>query len=75
MSNKPDGGPAFPVERINLGNKNGMALRDYFAAQALPALIAEYITGNGPCIGMDHFKRNVPVIAYDLADQILEARK
>lgn len=48
MSNKNDGGPAFPVnlephECITVDSKplHGMTLRDWFAGQALPALIAK----------------------------------
>lgn len=41
-----DGGPAFPVDGLRDNNGNivhraeGMSRRDYFAAKALPALIA-----------------------------------
>ena len=36
--NNPDGGPAFPT--ANGGSvDDGMTLRDYFAAKAMPALI------------------------------------
>ena len=56
MSNKNDGGPAFPlqydpyvehpahgrVHRATVGEdiQEGMALRDYFAGQALPGILA-----------------------------------
>jgi hypothetical protein len=40
MNTQPDGGPAFPVgEEALIRNLQGMSLRDYFAAQALPACI------------------------------------
>lgn len=36
---EPDtGGPAFPLRSVN--TKNGMSLRDYFAAAALTGLVA-----------------------------------
>lgn len=35
MSDKPDGGPAFPCEAPNGDFYSGMDLRDYFAGQAL----------------------------------------
>ena len=36
-----DGGPAFPCEFSEPKHLHGMSLRDYFAAKALPGLIAE----------------------------------
>ena len=45
MSNKPDGGPAFPVTANHMVDglwqscdEGGMTLRDYFAGQALQGL-------------------------------------
>lgn len=35
---KNDGGPAFPHNRLG-SDSDGMTLRDYFAAMAMPALI------------------------------------
>ena len=36
-----DGGPAFPAMHFDLGDgEHGMTLRDYFAAKAIPAVIA-----------------------------------
>ena len=37
MSDKPTGGPAFPVVTAN--DMRGMTLRDWFAGQALAALL------------------------------------
>lgn len=36
MSVKNDGGPAFPVVTSSAPDFDGMTLRDYFAAKALP---------------------------------------
>jgi hypothetical protein len=36
---KDDGGPAFPSKRTDIGQHNGMSLRDYFAAKAMASLI------------------------------------
>lgn len=37
-----DGGPAFPIPNLHHDEDfNGMTLRDYFAAKALPAVIAQ----------------------------------
>jgi hypothetical protein len=39
MSNKPTGGPAFPVydDHGNYVNNGGLSIRDYFAAKAMQA--------------------------------------
>jgi hypothetical protein len=44
----------------------GMTLRDYFAAQALPALIALYCNTEAP--------REITKRSYRMADLMLEAR-
>lgn len=75
---KPDGGPAFPYEEHNgdgtiYNDHFGMTLRDYFAAKALAALIAN------PC--KDDVKRGaagVPILAgyaYEYADAMIAARR
>lgn len=61
MSNSNDGGRAFPTQ---LGQCDGMSLRDWFAGQALQALIARNEDGNV----------NVSV-AYKVADAMLLARE
>lgn len=72
-----NGGPAFPRVPVQWGNGDtvwgqaGMTLRDYFAAQALPMLIAAYL---------DEAKQgrtpdNPTVVAYVMADAMLKARK
>jgi hypothetical protein len=85
---KPDGGPAFPViEQWNewselkadyvsrTGPRGGMSLRDFFAGQALPAVIEAYIAANGSCLGADHIRRNAPAHAYAFADAMLTERE
>jgi len=53
------GGPAFPV-----GGSNGMSLRDYFAAQAMQAILHQ----------SDTFWIVAAPLAYQYADAMLEAR-
>ena len=48
------------------GYEDGMSLRDYFAGQALPALIAQYCETETP--------RDITKRAYKLADLMLQAR-
>ena len=70
---KPDGGPAFPLP---MGAESvptcvaGMTLRDYFAAESLPAIYTKAVSGHHP-IG---FAR-IAQLSYELADAMLEARK
>ena len=47
------------------GFEDGMSLRDYFAGQALPALIAQYCETETP--------RDITKRAYRMADLMLEA--
>lgn len=65
-----DGGPAFPSQWDQLP---GMDLRDWFAGQALPAIIercsADYRPQHESLA--DYFARR----AYDVADAMLLARK
>lgn len=88
MSEK-DGGTAFPshehfiADRENGGERKvmtgqphgGMSLRDYFAAAALPSVIAAYLAANGNGCAADHALRNAPALAFKYADAMLEARK
>jgi hypothetical protein len=66
---------AFPVADIGVHGTYGMSLRDYFAAQALPAMIAAYVEANGRCIGTDHLYSNIPAHAYRMADAMMKSRK
>lgn len=69
MSTQPDdGGPAFPRTYGQGGGINGMTLRDWFAGQALPAVIAA-------SQGVNNVTRDDCVAeAYLTADAMLEAR-
>ena len=89
MSDINDGGPAFPVldtsQNLATGETtvhqacySGMTLRDYFAAKAMQGLLSD-----GSAINEDTGKKlSIPddaaliaVVAYDIADAMLEARK
>jgi hypothetical protein len=79
-----DGGPAFPCEqhetpdgRWNQTFESGMALRDYFAAKALPATLQDYHAGlrNGEYGCDPDWAMGVAVDAYRLADAMLRARE
>lgn len=71
---KDDGGPAFPHDGRDNGPGNikgrphdGMTLRDYFAGQVIAS-----VKGWHPA---DKKGRPAAVIAYEIADEMLEARK
>lgn len=95
MSTPNDGGPAFPIvtrPRIDCGDgrvyeqehETGMSLRDYFAAKALPAIIADcthiYPTGfpTTEDFGGDQSEENCYAIvaadAYAMADAMIVAK-
>lgn len=74
MSNNiNNGGPAFPIP-LNPGQtytahetRDGMTLRDYFAAKALQGLLSHNSNGNAP-------DKNIAEWAYSQADAMLRAR-
>jgi len=77
MSERDDGGPAFPRPHGVVGEltpMDGMTLRDYFAAKALPwALARDYGNDWG-----ERGVRHLPLAAkaaYKAADAMLLARK
>jgi hypothetical protein len=69
-------GPAFPVSDLSKTQCPGMDLRDYFAAQALPGLIA-----HGEALVTDRYNPQstmadvVASHAYFIADAMLNARE
>lgn len=71
MNDKPDGGPAFPNDRIHVLDEivcsTGMTLRDYFAAKALVIKFGP----EGSSMAMSQTAR----MCYEMADAMLEARK
>ncbi len=64
MTDKQTGGPAFPVPPNTWYDKQGMTLRDYFAAKALTLVWPD---------GDDD--EHVAQRAYEVADEMLKARE
>ena len=64
MTDKQTGGPAFPSP---YDDDEGMTLRDYFAAKAIPGLLAAELVG-------EYSNEHIADIAYRIADAMLEAR-
>ena len=71
---KDDGGPAFPVEQHD---KDGMTLRDYFAAKAMQA----YITIGHTALGKQYshnpgaVNQIIAMASYETADAMMKARE
>jgi len=71
---------AFPTEHPIAGtmgyHADGMDLRDYFAAKALPVLIADYLKDMDWDVDnpYEHFKCAAEV-SYRIADLMMEARE
>lgn len=76
MNKWPEGGTAFPTQSVTMQDGTvlygefGMTLRDYFAAKAIPALLSH----SGGYWSHDNMQRWA-VLAYNMADAMLEARK
>ena len=72
------GGPAFPCDNIYTGNGNfhnaeGMTLRDYFAAKAMPSVISDWLsTGDIPD---PEIAEVIARDCYMVADAMLKARE
>ena len=63
--NKPTNPPAFPYfGHTGWSQGNGMTLRDYMAAKALPLLMSAYEDMDG-----------IAGVAYKMADAMLKARE
>ena len=70
MENKiNNGGSAFPVVFDGNIKSNGMLLRDYFAAQAMPDLFTKFYDSGF------NSEKDIARWAYELADAMLEARE
>jgi len=66
---KDTGGQAFPLLFTHATTKEGMTLRDYFAAKALQGMFA---SGNLPKSVTDE---ELAAVAYQTADALLKARE
>lgn len=79
MSDKNDGGPAFPTDGKNeypVGN-NGMSLRDYFAAKAMHGLIVNLdglinYFNESEITTRDEMAEKISEIAFDFADAMIK---
>jgi len=67
MTQKNTGGPAFPTVAGQVVYSNGMTLRDWFAGQVIAG-----VKGWHPA---DRKGKSAAVIAYEIADAMVEARQ
>ncbi len=80
MSDIKDGGPAFPTKNyqsvvpVATGYSEGISIRDYFAAKAMPMVATEIYA-----MGQQVHGTTVPALtakmAYEYADAMLAARE
>ena len=77
MTKINDGGPAFPMATIDGYTQDGMTLRDYFAAQALPAYTKWSLDRppNSTCDSEKTAAKHYARVAYVIADAMLAARE
>jgi len=69
MSNTNTGGPAFPSPREHT-TKQGMTLRDYFAAKAMQVVLYQC-----DCFPDEDWRMGVALDSYQMADAMLKARE
>lgn len=83
MSEKDNGGPAFPLNRdmsINhIGGRDvssGMSLRDYIAIKAMAALLSDpnELPDEGTDESIDTFYHETASASYEIADAMLKER-
>lgn len=75
MSKVDNGGPAFPLLKPAIGYhadiqqaEEGLSLRDFFAAKAMAAIIAQ------PEGGLNYEEDGVAAAAFEMADAMIRAR-
>ena len=79
MSTRNDGGPAFPVLELDQRTENvcaqhmGVTLRDYFACEAMHALMRQLPLQKPASAGLVT-RREIAQEAYWMADAMLKAR-
>ena len=66
MTDRHEGGPAFPHRNDLCPQMNGMTLRDWFAGQVIASVKAWHPA--------DKQGKSAAVIAYEIADSMLAAR-
>ena len=71
---KETGGPAFPTEHGNAGQRCGMTLRDYFAAKAMQVFLENMLAVARTGVNAETLADSIPKTSYAMADDMLKAR-
>jgi hypothetical protein len=66
--------PAFPTGTGVTPYKSGMSLRDYFAAAALPALMASFLAKDLDLLDPHDWMDGLAMDAYSMADAMMKQR-
>lgn len=69
-----DGGPAIPMAWNGQRSHEGVSIRDYFAAAALPVAWNAYDSGYFGDTGHESANHAVATAAYQMADAMLKVR-
>jgi hypothetical protein len=78
MSEKDNGGPAFPIGSGDMRDPTGATLRDYFAAKVMPAIYKDFwddVRCDRYSGVAEDWQIGLAIDAYSMADAMLEARK
>lgn len=78
MSKINNGGPAFPSPTDGMLDNEGMTLRDYFAAKALPVIYTQAMEEAAEGSGLfqhEDWRMGLALDAYSMADAMLRARE
>lgn len=76
MSERDDGGPAFPTMTDGGYARGGMSLRDWFAGQALPAVLMDTAQVKAVADRMGICLTDaIAEVSYEVADAMLAERK
>jgi hypothetical protein len=66
--------PAFPTGTGVTPYKSGMSLRDYFAAQVMPALMASFLAKDLDLLDPHDWMDGLAMDAYSMADAMIKQR-
>lgn len=82
MTQKPDGGPAYPATETHeyFGDHGhiGMSLRDYFAGQALAGIMErmmQQVDAGHHNSDAAEIEKGIAILSYSLADAMIAARE
>ena len=66
--------PAFPSTPATTEWREGITIRDYFAAKAMQGYISTF-SSEDPCCNVDDLKEDISEMSYKVADAMLKERE